>query len=1448
MIVKNEGHIIEKTLENLCSYINFNYWVICDTGSEDKTIEIIENFFKKKNINGEIHRHVWEDFASNRTKAIELAYNKSDYVLIFDADDSIVGNFKLPEKLEKKMYHLFFDGGVKYKRPLLLYNRIEWKWKGVVHEFIITKDDKEVDQGLIDGDYHLISGREGNRNKNPKKYLSDALLLEKGFYKEIDGGDYGLATRYAFYIAQSYSHSNIEEEKEKSIYWYKKVVELKGWKQEKYLACFHLGIYYMDKNDYEKTVEFLSKAAEFDPERLESIVKLVEFFFKKDNHTMVNVLYQKFKFIKKPNDKLFLVNFYYNNVLEYYNSISGYYVEDKISSYICCKKIIEEYFKKPLEKIFVIKTVENLLNFKDFIENDKKKMTLFKSVNKILPLLFEENSCSVLCQKVWNMLKDNVEDELTLYKDYKFENRKNPKIMISFTTCKRLNLFQKTIQSIINTWSDIQLIDYWFCVDDNSCEEDKQIMKTNYKWIDFVFKNQNEKGHKNSMKIIWRKIKELNIKYWIHMEDDFLFFDTMNYVSYGIEGLDTLKEYNVKQILFNNNYAETIQGYNIKGSKKINEKFSIHEYLPNREFDYLNNHYWPHYSLRPSIIDTESILKIGNYTLATSQFFEMEYASLYAQNHYKSGFFNKITNVHIGKLTNDKNKDNAYTLNNEKQFEQENIYKKYKTYVINLDEREDRLQYMQKNLPFEFERFSAINGKHLNLYPLFSKFLKKLDTKSIIEGEIALKLSNYCIWTTLKDHTILLEDDICINNIQNFEKVLSSLSILDVDWDIIYIGGQYTKQYNINSETYYKEHKILQEHLDNKMFEKVYDGFYRRNLNINNDSFYSPTFRATGSYIVNKKSGKKLLDLCEQDIDKFIEMPLDMLLLQWQKENKIISLDYLEHPFYQVFGNDTKENSILKNDIDRSKIFMFKYVDYNFRNIVDYSFIYRYCSNLKNIKCMEYGCSDAQYTILINYYIKNFKLDCYVLDKEKFHQNFDKVNIRKKVNLYYDIEKLPKQKKYDYIFYTDQNLSQTTIEILLGKLEDTGIIYIPLIDQEFINTLDDKKYIIEKNESNKYILIHNLKISEKFSFFPKKDIIGEDLFYFNQNMNVMLLQAYKNKECVAVNTLGFFKKNLSALSDSPYFSETDGIYIKKDMKKEYVKQGKKKTKRIKMIGNFWDTSKDLCNEFNLMLPNRDFKFDNYEITSDNENIDFYIIINKPKHDDVYIPNKTLVFTMEPDALDSPYGTHTWKEWYKPSKKKFLYVHDLEHNLNLVQWKLQTDYSIISNDIENKEMNKIASILSWKTFFDGHKKRVEFIDCLSSYGLIDVFGRSNHHHLSSYKGKLKNDDPASVMLRYKYYFMNENNSQKNYITEKLWEPILCECLVFYWGCPNVGDYINPEAIVILDIDNIKESIQIVKKAIKENWWLKKLPLIRQEKQKILNEYSFQNTIKNILDKY
>ena len=53
MIVKNESHIIKDKLTKLLQKIKFDYWVISDTGSTDKTIEITPYTFNK---NGQL----WE--------------------------------------------------------------------------------------------------------------------------------------------------------------------------------------------------------------------------------------------------------------------------------------------------------------------------------------------------------------------------------------------------------------------------------------------------------------------------------------------------------------------------------------------------------------------------------------------------------------------------------------------------------------------------------------------------------------------------------------------------------------------------------------------------------------------------------------------------------------------------------------------------------------------------------------------------------------------------------------------------------------------------------------------------------------------------------------------------------------------------------------------------------------------------------------------------------------------------------------------------------------------------------------------------------------------------------------------------------------------------------------------------------------------------------------------
>jgi hypothetical protein len=118
---------------------------------------------------------------------------------------------------------------------------------------------------------------------------------------------------------------------------------------------------------------------------------------------------------------------------------------------------------------------------------------------------------------------------------------------------------------------------------------------------------------------------------------------------------------------------------------------------------------------------------------------------------------------------------------------------------------------------------------------------------------------------------------------------------------------------------------------------------------------------------------------------------------------------------------------------------------------------------------------------------------------------------------------------------------------------------------------------------------------------------------------------------------------------------------------------------------------------------------------------------------------------------------------------------------------------------------------------GHKMRPALVRYAhdNGYHFIDVFGRHNYHNLPNHS-TLKYDRKEHTMREYKYFIAIENNSEHNYATEKLWEPIVNEMLCFYWGCPNILDYIEPDAFVPIDPTNPYEACQTIQRAIDENW--------------------------------
>lgn len=66
--------------------------------------------------------------------------------------------------------------------------------------------------------------------------------------------------------------------------------------------------------------------------------------------------------------------------------------------------------------------------------------------------------------------------------------------------------------------------------------------------------------------------------------------------------------------------------------------------------------------------------------------------------------------------------------------------------------------------------------------------------------------------------------------------------------------------------------------------------------------------------------------------------------------------------------------------------------------------------------------------------------------------------------------------------------------------------------------------------------------------------MGCNSYRYQGSKSEMIDRASKDETCVAFNTLGFFKNNITNLTSSQYMGIHDGIYIKKTFYDEYCKK------------------------------------------------------------------------------------------------------------------------------------------------------------------------------------------------------------------------------------------------------------------------------------------------------
>lgn len=334
MIVKNEAHVIEQTLECMLKYID--YYVISDTGSTDDTMNVIKNFFDKHNVKGEIHQNPWLEFGKSRTAALNLCRSKSDYIWVMDADDVIVGDLVLPEVMDKDSYTINIGKGFTYQRQQIFKNdpALNWRYWLSRHECPMC-DKPNATQEHIRGDYYMDSRRLGARSNDPNKYLNDALALMKDYEEDPD------CDRAVFYIAQSYyDHGDTTE----AINWYRKRITMGRWYEEVFYSYYRIatGLEAMDAPWKEVKQAYLD-AYNYCKERVEPLYQIA-FRYRLNNQFAKAYKYAKLgSKIKFPEHcKLFIYRNMYDYKILDELAIDAYYIGNYLEAFMINRKLLTE--------------------------------------------------------------------------------------------------------------------------------------------------------------------------------------------------------------------------------------------------------------------------------------------------------------------------------------------------------------------------------------------------------------------------------------------------------------------------------------------------------------------------------------------------------------------------------------------------------------------------------------------------------------------------------------------------------------------------------------------------------------------------------------------------------------------------------------------------------------------------------------------------------------------------------------------------------------------------------------------------------------------------------------------------------------------------------------------------------------------------------------------------
>lgn len=323
MIVKNEAGVIERCLESVRPLID--HWVISDTGSTDGTQDVIRKVLD--GIPGELREDPWVNFGHNRTRNIQQAHGKADYLLTLDADHVMRQDAPLP-RLTAGSYMLRYDTpGTQHRFKHLMRGDWLWRYEGVTHEYPCT--DEPDDQENLDA---LVIEDHADGGCRADKFERDARLLRAELERDP------AHPRTLFYLANTERDLGHAAE---AIALYERRADLGGWAEEVYCSLLEAGILRAERTgDWPGALDAFSRAWEARPQRLEACYELASRLRVRGRHHTAYALLGGVVGRRAPDDLLFIRPWVYRWGLLFEFSIVAHWVGDHVGSVRACDRLL----------------------------------------------------------------------------------------------------------------------------------------------------------------------------------------------------------------------------------------------------------------------------------------------------------------------------------------------------------------------------------------------------------------------------------------------------------------------------------------------------------------------------------------------------------------------------------------------------------------------------------------------------------------------------------------------------------------------------------------------------------------------------------------------------------------------------------------------------------------------------------------------------------------------------------------------------------------------------------------------------------------------------------------------------------------------------------------------------------------------------------------------------